>query len=176
MTENPGENGIFPSKRWTTSPGGQFGVRWLSRTLSSYVRQSPHSRSFSQELHPRGPGRHDLEYLLFGKGAELFLAHVITQPPDFDQVLSVQVGTHQFTDEDLLQGVRVVFPGRVNTISNKIKEGEQLLGKVQVVGQDAPGIVDLPVAVGIELYFETEDLADPNTMSMESSGLRQVRE
>jgi len=121
---------------------------------------------YFQELDPQGPGLQALEYLLFGKGQELFLAHVITQPPDFDQVLSVQVGNHQFTDEDLRQGVRVVFPRRVNTISNKIKEGEQLLGKVQVVGQDAPGIVDLTVAVGIELYFETEELADPNTMSM----------
>ena len=121
-----------------------------------------------QELHPRGPGLQNLEYLLFGKGQELFLAHVITQPPDFDQVLSVQVGNHQFTDEDLLQGVRVLFPGRANTISNKIKEGEQLLGKgqVRVVGQDAPGSVDLTVGAVIELYFETEDLADPNNMSM----------
>jgi len=25
MTENPGENGIFPSKRWTPSRGCQFG-------------------------------------------------------------------------------------------------------------------------------------------------------
>jgi hypothetical protein len=62
--------------------------------------------------------------------------------------------------------VRVVFPGRVNTISSKIKEGEQLLGKVQVVGQDAPGTLDLTVGEGIELYFETEDLAGPNNMSM----------
>jgi hypothetical protein len=114
---------------------------------------------YFQELHPHGPGLQALEYLLFGKGQELFLAHVITQPPDFDQVLSVQVGNHQFTDEDLLQGVRVVFPGRANTISSKIKEGEQILGKARIVGQDAAGGIDLPVAVGIELYFETEDLA-----------------
>jgi hypothetical protein len=121
---------------------------------------------YFQELHPQGPGLQDLEYLLFGKGQEQFLAHVITQPPDFDQVLSVQVGNHQFTDEDLLRGVRVVFPGRANTISSKIKEREQLLGKVQIAGQDAAGNIDLAVEVGIELYFETEDLADPNTMSM----------
>jgi hypothetical protein len=112
-----------------------------------------------QELDPHGPGLQDPEYLLFGKGQELFLAHVITQPPDFDQVLSVQVGNHQFTDEDLLQGVRVVFAGRANTISSKIKEGEQLLGKARIVGQDALGSIDLSVGVGIELYFETEDLA-----------------
>lgn len=119
-----------------------------------------------QELHRQGPGLGDLEYWLFGKGQELFLAHVISQPPDFDQVLSVQVGNHHFADEDLRQGVRVVFPGRANTIANKIKEGEQLLGKTPTVGQDAAGSVDLAVAARIELYFETEDLADPNTMSM----------
>ncbi len=121
---------------------------------------------YFQELHAQGPGLQDLEYLLFGKGQELFLAHVITQPPDFDQVLSVQIGNHQFTDEDLLQGVRVVFPGRANTISSKIKEGEQLLGKARIVGQDAPGSIDLTLGVGIELYFETEDLARPHHMSM----------
>jgi hypothetical protein len=59
---------------------------------------------YFQELHPQGPGLQELEYLLFGKGKELFLAHVITHPPDFDQVLSVQVGNHQFMDKDLLQG------------------------------------------------------------------------
>jgi len=117
---------------------------------------------YFQELHPQGPGLQDLEYLLFGKGQERFLAHEISLPPDFDQVLSVQVGDHQFTDEDLLQGVRVVFPGRANTISNKLKEGEQLLGKVQLAGQVAAGNIDLAVAAGIELYFETEDLAGPN--------------
>ena len=119
-----------------------------------------------QELDPQGPGLQDLEYLLFGKGQELFLAHVITQPPDFDQVLSVQVGNHQFTDEDLRQGVRVDFPGRANSIASKIKEGEQLLGKSQLVGQDPSGSVDLTLAPGIELYFETEDFAELNSMSM----------
>jgi hypothetical protein len=47
---------------------------------------------YFQELHPQGPGLQDLQYLLFGRGQELFLAHVISQPPDFDQVLSMQEG------------------------------------------------------------------------------------
>lgn len=97
--------------------------------------------------------------MLFGKGQELFLAHVITQPPDFDQVLSVQIGNHQFTDEDLLQGMRVVFPGRANTIVGKIMEGEQLLGKGQIVGHDSVGSIDITIGASIEMYFETEDLA-----------------
>jgi hypothetical protein len=114
---------------------------------------------YFQELHPQGPRPGDLEYLLFGKGQELFLAHVITQPPDVDQVLSVQIGNHQFTDEDLLQGMRVVFPGRANTIASKIIEGEQLLGKWQIVGQDSVGSIDIAIGASIEMYFETEDLA-----------------
>jgi hypothetical protein len=51
-----------------------------------------------------------LEYLLFGKGTDLFLAHLITAPPDFDQVLGVKVTGHQFTADELANGVHVVFP------------------------------------------------------------------
>ena len=50
-----------------------------------------------------------LEYFLFGKGDELFLAHLITNPPDFDQILSVKVTGHRFTDEELSRGVSVLF-------------------------------------------------------------------
>ena len=40
----------------------------------------------------------DLTYLLLGRGGALFLAHVISQPPDFDQILSVELaGPHGMT-------------------------------------------------------------------------------
>jgi hypothetical protein len=142
-----------------THPGQRF---MIARDAEVHIENVV----YFQELHPQAAGLQDLEYLLFGKGQELFLAHLITHPPDFDQVLSVQVDNHQFTDETLHQGVRVVFAGRANTIASKIKEGEQLLGKAQAVGQDAAGSVDLTIGAGIELYFETEDLADPNDMPM----------
>ena len=47
---------------------------------------------------------------MFGKGDELFLAHLITRPPDFDQILSVKVSGHAFTDAELGQGVRIISP------------------------------------------------------------------
>src|SRR5215213_6375157 len=61
---------------------------------------------------PDAQGLPELRYLLFGKGSELFMAHLITKPPDFDQVLSVKVTGHEFTDEELRHGVLVVVPGR----------------------------------------------------------------
>jgi hypothetical protein len=111
---------------------------------------------YFQELHPQGPELQNLEYVLFGKGQELFLAHVISKPPDFDQIVSIKVGDHQLTDEDLRQGVLVTFPERTNSIQNKIKEGERLSGTVRPFTR---GASDLQIEANIEFYFETEDLA-----------------
>jgi hypothetical protein len=51
----------------------------------------------------------ELEYLLFGKGNESFLAHLITRPPDFDQILSVKTG-QKFTDEERATASQLWFP------------------------------------------------------------------
>ncbi len=40
---------------------------------------------------PQAASAKSLEYLLFGNGTELFLAHFIVKPPDFDQIVSVKV-------------------------------------------------------------------------------------
>jgi len=111
---------------------------------------------YFQELDPQGPELQNLEYVLFGKGQELFLAHVISKPPDFDQIVSIKVGDHQFTDEDLRHGMFVTFPERTNSIPDKIKEGERLSGTVRPFTR---GASDLQIEAGIEFYFETEDLA-----------------
>src|SRR5262245_8709732 len=54
-----------------------------------------------REFDPKAIRPAKLEYILFGKGDELFLAHFITRPPDFDQVISVSATGHGFSDEDL---------------------------------------------------------------------------
>lgn len=102
-----------------------------------------------------------LEYFLFGKARELFLAHVITDPPDFDQVLGVQVNGHQFTDDELRQGILVSFPGRENSVDQKIQEQEQVTGQVQVPAQrpDGPHSLAVQLKAGTQFYFETDDLA-----------------
>jgi hypothetical protein len=102
-----------------------------------------------------------LEYLLFGKAQELFLAHVITGPPDFDQILGVQVEGREFTDDELRRGILVTFPGRENTAERKIDEQEEVTGQVQVPVErpDGPHSVAVQLKAGTQFYFETDDLA-----------------
>src|SRR5215208_4267572 len=81
-----------------------------------------HARQFdpdAQELPQLG-------YILFGKGHELFLAHLITKPPDFDQMLSIRITGDKFTDEELRHGIPMVVPERANSISERIRTGEQI--------------------------------------------------
>src|SRR6185312_16617729 len=65
-----------------------------------------------------------LQYILFGKGTEVFMAHFIAAPPDFDQVIGVKVKGPQFTDEQLAGGIKATFAGRLNTAKTRLKEGQ----------------------------------------------------
>src|SRR6266404_5047662 len=56
-------------------------------TFDVNVKRVVHFHQFD----PKATKPARLEYLLFGKGAELFLAHFITKPDDFDQILSVKI-------------------------------------------------------------------------------------
>jgi hypothetical protein len=109
---------------------------------------------------PKGTKPAHLEYLLFGKGAELFLAHFITLPDDFDQIVSVNIPGHGFTDAQLSQGMHVVFAGRGNTARERLKEKDKDAGEFQLPGGSPKS---LPVEVAREFYFEeTELLVTPN--------------
>ena len=113
----------------------------------------------AREFDPSEKKPSQLEYLLFGKGDELFLAHLITKPPDFDQVIAVKTGGHRFTDEELGKGVRVLLPERSNTAAQRIKENEQTTAHFQVA--NAAQVLELPVETGTEYYFEEGELAMP---------------
>ena len=104
-------------------------------------------------LDPAGPA--DLEYLLFGKGKEMFLAHWITGPPDFDQVLSVNI-RGGLSDADILQGVHVIFPGKSNSPQTRIKPGTKLAGRGHITG--AHQFLELQVEATAEIYFEVGEL------------------
>ncbi len=99
-----------------------------------------------------------LEYFLFGKAQELFFAHVITQPPDFDQVLSVRVEGHEFTDEALRNGVLVTVLERPNSALERIKEGEQVVAEAQLAGEDGAR-AEIQVEADTEFYFEERELS-----------------
>ncbi len=100
-----------------------------------------------------------MEYLLFGKGQELFLAHLITVPPDFDQVLSIKVINHQFNDEELAKGIKVVFAGSINSSSARLKEKQQADGEIRV--SDNLTSQKIHAVVTREFYFEEGELSIP---------------
>ena len=96
------------------------------------VKKAIHFREFD----PKAMKPSHLEYLVFGKGDELFLAHLITRPPDFDQILSVKVSGHAFTDAELGQGVRIIIPESTNSAPHKIKgKGRRWLRRSRLRGE-----------------------------------------
>lgn len=97
-----------------------------------------------------------LEYFIFGKGQDLFLAHLITSPPDFDQVMSVSQTDRKFTDEELSKGVPIIFPGKRNTPAQRIKPAQQVIGQLKETGGSAAKMVKL--RPGVQFYFNTGDL------------------
>ena len=102
-----------------------------------------------------------LEYLLFGKGPELFLAHFITLPDDFDQIVSVKVPGHGLTDAQLSKGMHVIVPSRDNTALKRLREKDKEPGEFQLPGGPAK---TLPIEVVREFYFEEGELATDDTM------------
>jgi hypothetical protein len=111
------------------------------------------------ELPVAGAPLERLEYLLFGAGQDLFLAHVITRPPDFDQVLAVRLAGDGLTEE-LRRGVRVAVPGRANAIRERLRGGERVA--VAVV---EPGAArEIEVEVVAEVYIEESELSETGAM------------
>ncbi|MGH9871302.1 MAG: hypothetical protein ACRD9S_02415 [Pyrinomonadaceae bacterium] len=113
------------------------------------------------KFNPQGAKPARLEYLLFGKGPELFLAHFITLPNDFDQIVSVKVPGHGLTDEQLAQGMHVIIPSRDNAPLKRLKEKQKAPGEFQL-----PGVAPktLPIEVVREFYFEESELDNDGTM------------
>lgn len=98
----------------------------------------------------------ELTYLLFGRGAELFLAHRISEPPDFDQILSVELAGSPLDEEDMEAGVEVVLPGRANTANERLRDGSAATARGHVTG--AHQFLSLELTNVHELYFEEGEL------------------
>jgi len=111
---------------------------------------------YSQQFGPGLDKSDHLEYILFGNGPELFLAHVIASPPDFDQILSVKIDNAPTPDE-ITRGVRVAILERRNSSSQRIREGETIQAQGHVTG--AHEFIQLHVQAGVEFYLEEGELA-----------------
>ena len=115
-----------------------------------------HGRKFD----PRASKPAALEYLVFGRGPERFLAHAISAPPDFDHVVKLSALSPDLTDRDLAQDVRVAIPDRKNMAGQRLREGQRVEGRLRI-GAGAPTKVQLEV--GKRIYFEEGELLVPAT-------------
>jgi hypothetical protein len=141
---------------------GHFEHRGVPITHATInVKNVVHFRAFD----PDARELPELRYLLFGRGDELFVAHFITRPPDFDHILSVKTIDHKFTDEELSRGICITFPERKNIIPMKIKEAERISGEVKI--SDTEDTLKLSLEAGTQFYFCADELAKPATMPME---------
>ncbi|MGH9838089.1 MAG: hypothetical protein ACREEM_04820 [Blastocatellia bacterium] len=140
--------------------GGQIISGMESVTVS--VTRVVHAHKFD----PAAVRPDALEYLLFGKGTELLLAHRIVKPPEFDQLLSVAIADRKFTDEQLSRGLRVVVSGRTNSAPTRLKEQEAVEAAVTIPNEPAPVKVQFR---GVrEFYFEEGELLIPPTFDQTS--------
>jgi hypothetical protein len=120
------------------------------------VNRVIHFRMFD----PRADKPGELKYLLFGRVQETFLAHYVSKPPDFDQVLSVKVDGHTFTDVELSKGIELTIPGRLNQASARIKEAETAKGQTQTADGQT---LKFNLKAGKVIYFEEGELLMPPT-------------
>ena len=131
------------------------GKKVIAEGVTAGVKRVVHFREFD----PAAASPSKLEYVLFGKGGELFLAHFIARPPDFDQVLSVSVAGRAFTDEELGRGMRVTFE-RPNTIARRLLERQEAAGEVRDAKTTAAPL-RVRFKAGTEFYFEEGELRVP---------------
>jgi hypothetical protein len=127
----------------------------IATEVSFEVEQAIHYRRFrSGASTAKGP----LRYLCFGQLDAAFLAHLVeAPPPDFDQVLQVEVGaTNGVSDDQLRDGVVIGVPDRPDEIEARLEEGERFSAEL-AEPPETSGSIEL--AVSAEYYFETGDLA-----------------
>jgi hypothetical protein len=91
-----------------------------------------------------------LAYVLFGAGAERWLAHVITGPPDFDQLVSVTI-TDPLDAKALAAGIPVTVPGRKNLAGERVglDGGDAVAASAIVAGKNVP----VELRPQVEFYF-----------------------
>jgi len=121
------------------------------QTAQVKIARVVHGRKFD----PRVSQPAALEYLLFGRGKERFLAHAIFAPPDFDHVLPVQFLSVELSDADLSKDVRIVVPDRKNLATQRLQSGQRVEAMLRV-GSGQPAKVQ--VEAGPQVYFEEGEL------------------
>jgi hypothetical protein len=109
---------------------------------------------FAKKLLPVSSPPDHLEYVLFGKGRELFLAHRISRKGDFDQVVSAAIKGHKFSDDELRKGIPVQFTGKADASKQRLAKGATVSGTARVSDKS----VAVEVEPQVEFYMSERDL------------------
>lgn len=115
----------------------------ISRGVSAKIIRVVHFRKFV----PGAARPVQSKYLLFGAAPELFMAHLISSPPNFDQVLSVSASS-ALSEEETLSGEFAAF--------REQSDNDPLASGIVVWTQLRGG--HTAIETGVQWYFETEDL------------------
>ena len=106
------------------------------------------------------------EYLLFGRSDEVFLTHLISAPPDFQQVLKVEF-TGEGNTQDILpgqldsllaEGLVLALADRENTVAERVRPEELLVCSVDTDTRLPLATASLRIVE--EIYCEEGELSE----------------
>lgn len=116
------------------------------------IKNVVHSRKFDL----KAPPLENLEYIVFGKPGEIYLAHLVTLPPDFDHIVRINLD-HDFSDGSLGRGLPLRIPGRRNDKRQRLATGE---GQVPAALLDTDGAEKVVRVEVVDEVFFNDDPAD----------------
>ncbi len=97
-----------------------------------------------------------LSYLLFGRGGELFMAHLLSAPPDFDQILEVELAGGDLPAEAESGGLYLSFSGVANEVADRLRNGDSFGCRFDSGAPDPP---QMELRVAREVYCEVGEVA-----------------
>jgi hypothetical protein len=129
------------------------GIAITADDVEARVERIPYSR----RLVASDPPLAERRYVMFGSLSEPFLAHVITRPPDFDQIMAIEIAA---PSSDWLAGwegigIALKIDGSDRLLNTALREGHQ----VKATRLDGLATDSAVLTVRREFYLETSDLA-----------------
>jgi hypothetical protein len=115
---------------------------------------------YFQEFAPNSNKLRSQHYLLYGKGNDALLTHLLSAPPDFDQTVGVEVRAtdpsgkiaNGEVDALLARGLYVELPDRENIEETRVRPGKTFSCILENNAGEAPITIDL--IVSRDLYCE----------------------
>jgi hypothetical protein len=109
-----------------------------------------------REFTAGGPKLDALEYLLFGREGEAFMAHLLSAPPDFDQVIAVTLSGTKPAEKLLRNGLYIQVKDRANDAASRLRVNASI--KCSFDADGGTGSPGFDISVTAENYCETGEV------------------